>query len=90
MHPHDAKRADALANPYDTEVRDILWIDVPAATRNLVEANHYHGKTATAYFGRGVTLRVTDKMAQVILEDPTDEAVAEAERSGHSFLVVRS
>lgn len=88
--PHDAKRADALANPYDEEVRDILWIDVPNATPNLVEAARRRNGTAKAYFGRGLTLRCTRYEARVFAQDPTDETVAELERSGHNFVVVRS
>lgn len=82
-------RAEALAYPFDEEVRDILWIDVPARTPSLVERQKRDGGVAEAYFGRGLTLRVTDKMAQVIAEDPTDAIVAELERSYHNFLVLR-
>lgn len=87
--PYDAARAEALAHPYDEEVRDILWLDVPRVVGNLTAAMRRRGNPQTAHFGRGITLRVTEKMAQVIAEDPTDEAVAELERSGHSFLVLR-
>jgi len=89
MLPHDAKRADALDNPYDEEVRDILWIDVPARVNELTQRQRLYNTPTYAYFGRGITLKVTEKQAQVIIEDPTDEALAEVERSGHSFLVVR-
>lgn len=90
MHPHDAKRADALANPLDEEVRDILWIDVPAVTPNLVAARERRGREhQDAYFGRGITLRATANEVRVIAEDPTPEVEAELERSGHNFLIVR-
>lgn len=87
--PYDEARAEALAHPYDVTVRDILWIDVVGRTPSLVERQKRDGGVAEAYFGQGLTLRVTEKMAQVIAEDPTDETLAELERSGHSFLVVR-
>lgn len=87
--PHDLKRTEALANPYDVEVRDILWLDIPAIVGNLTAAAKRERRTKKAYFGRGITLQVTDTMAQVIMEDPTPEAEAELERSGHSFLIVR-
>lgn len=87
--PYDQARAEALADPYDEEVRDILWIDVLDRTRPLVARQKRDGGVAEAYFGRGITLRVTEKEARVIAENPTDETVAELERSGHNFLVVR-
>ena len=86
--PHDQKRAEALSDPYDAEVRDILWIDVPATVGNLTRAMCASGNAQTAFFGRGITLRVTSHMAQVVIEDPTPEAVSEVERSGHNFRVL--
>jgi hypothetical protein len=87
--PHGQKRVEALRNPIDSEVRDILWIDVPAQTARLTMVARVSGEAVSAYFGRGLTLTATPRDIRIFADNPDEDTMAELERSGHSFAVIR-
>lgn len=66
------------------DIPDILSIDVPRTVPALVQRGG-----GDAYFGHGITLRVTEKMAQLIVEDPDEATEKLVVDSGRSFLFVR-
>lgn len=68
---------------------DVLDIDIVNATPRLYQRRLDTGQDQELDFGN-ILLRVTDKMAQLVVTDPSEELEEQIIESGRSFRFVRS